>query len=48
MKIINNKFYIQFPLNQAPRMSTKRIDMTQEDEAQKNETWRHDNEDTKR
>ena len=43
MKIINNKFYIQFPLNHAPRMRPQRLDKTQ-----KNETSRHNKEDTKK
>ena len=43
-----HKIFIQFSLNHAPRMRTQRMDMTQEDKAQKNETWRHNNGDTKR
>ena len=43
MKITNKNFYVQFPLNYAPRMRPQNLDKTQ-----KNETWKHKNEDTKR
>ena len=30
MKITNNNFYVEFPLNHAPRMRPQNLDLTQE------------------